>query len=100
MVGVSDKLDSRAADLFEVKGAYGARHADGYTGVIIDEHARESDRQKSRLFHGAVVVIDKIDGVLVDILEKLGTYGVELRLGISRSRPHHIARIRLTEVTL
>ena len=100
MIGVSYELYSRAADLFEVKRADGARHADGYTRIVVDEHARESDRQKRRLFHGVVVVIDKIDRILVNISEKLRAYRVKLGLCVSRSRPHHIARIRLTEVTL
>ena len=48
----------------------------------------------------SVVVVDKIDGILVDVAEQLAADVVEPRLRVARRRPRHIARIEFAEVAL
>ena len=80
---VADIVYRRLADLVEVEAAYLAGHTDGDAGVCGDEHIRERRGQERRLLHAAVIVVDKVDIVLVDVFENLGADGGELRLGIT-----------------
>ena len=100
MVGVAHQGDGRIAHLRQVKGTDGARHTDGDARVGIDEDGRERHRQERGLFHGGVVVVDKVDGVLIDIGEELLRDGGELGLRVTGGGPLHIAGIRLAEVPL
>ena len=99
-VRVFDERDRRAADLGEVKRADVRRHTDGDAHVGRDEDVREGRRQKDRLLHGAVVVVDKVDGVGVDVAEELLTDRLELRLGVAGGGVGHIAGVDLAEVAL
>ena len=92
--------DRRAADLGQIERADIRRHADSDAHVGRDQHVRERCRQQHRLLHGAVVIVDKIDGIGVDIAEQLGADRLELRFGVTRGGVGHIARIDLAEVAL
>ena len=99
-VRVFDQRDRRAADLGQIERADIRRHADSDAHVGRDQHVRERCRQQHRLLHGAVVIVDKIDGIGVDIAEQLGADRFELRFGVTRGGVGHIARIDLAEVAL
>ena len=100
VVRVLEGGDRRAADLLKVEAADLAGHADGDAEVCRHEHVWKARRQQGRLFHGAVVVIDKIDGVAVNVAEELGADGRELRLRVTRGGVGHVARKHLAEVAL
>ena len=99
-VRVFDERGGGSAHLAEVEGADVGRHADGDAHVGRDQHVRERGRQERRLLHGRVVVVDKIDGVGVDVAEQLGAERVELCLGVTRGGVGHVARVDLAEVAL
>ena len=100
MVRVLEVGDRRAADLLEVEAADLAGHANGDAEVCRHEHIGKARRQQGRLFHGAVVVINEIDGVAVNVAEELGADGRELRLRVTRGGVGHVARKHLAEVAL
>ncbi len=99
-VRVLDEGHGRLTDLLQVEGADGARHADGDAHVVVDEDAREGDRQQGRLLHGGVVVVDEVDGVFIDVPEEFRGDLFEFGFRVSRSRPGHVSRVGLTEVAL
>ena len=84
----------------QIKAAQLARHADGDALVGADEDIGEGRRQQRGLLHRVIIVIDKIDGVGVDVAEELGADGGEPGLGRPAGRPGHVARIDLAEVAL
>ena len=100
MPRIAQIVDCRLADLIEIKAADHARHTDGNAVVGRDEHVWERCRQQSRFLHAAVIVIDKIDRVLVDVAEHLGADRRKLSLGITGGGIGHIARKDLAEVAL
>ena len=71
------------ADLVEVETADVGRHGDADALVGRDKDVGERGGQQARLLHGAVVAVDEVDRVLVDVLENLGADGGELGLGIT-----------------
>ena len=71
-VRVVDEGDRRVDDLAEVVRRDVRRHADGDARAAVDEQVRELGRQDRRLLLGAVVVVDEVDGLLVDVGEHLG----------------------------
>ncbi len=71
-VGVVDERDRRVADLPEVVGRDVRGHADGDARRPVDEQVRQLGRQHARLALRAVVVVDEVDGLLVDVVEHLG----------------------------
>ena len=91
MVRVLEVSDRRAADLLKVEAADLAGHADGDAEVCRHEHVWKARRQQGRFFHGAVVVINEINGVAVNVAEELGADGRELRLRVTRGGVGHIA---------
>ena len=91
VVRVLEVGDRRAADLLKVETADLAGHADGDAEVCRHEHVRKACRQQGRLFHGAVVVINEINGVAVNVAEELGADRRELRLRVTRGGVGHIA---------
>ena len=88
------------ADLVEVEAADVGRHGDADALVGRDEDVGEGGGQQTRLLHGAVVAVDKVDRVLVDVLEDFGTDGGELGLGVTRGGVAQVARIVLAKVAL
>ena len=66
-------------------------HADGDTAGAIDEEVREARRKHGRLAFGAVIVVGEIDGVLVDVRQKLVRHFVQARFGVT----HGGRRIRV-----
>ena len=52
-------------------------------GLTVDEQVRELGRQDRRLLLGAVVVVDEVDGVLVDVGEHLAGDGGQARLRVA-----------------
>ena len=52
----------------------------------VDEQVREPRRQHGRLHPGAVVVLDEVDRVLVDVGEDLRRDGGHARLGVAHGR--------------
>ena len=68
-VRVFDERDCRPADLGQIERADIRRHADGDAHVGRDQHVRERCRQQHRLLHGAVVIVDKVDRVGVNVAE-------------------------------
>ena len=69
---VVDQGDRRVDDLAEVVRRDVRRHADGDARRAVDEQVRQLGRQDRRLLLGAVVVVDEVDGLLVDVGEHLG----------------------------
>ena len=70
-------------DLVEVKTADVGRHSDADAFVGRDQDVGERRGQQARLFHGAIVAVNKIHRVLVDILKDFGADGRELGLGVT-----------------
>ena len=99
-VGILQVVHGGGADLVEVKAADVRRHGDADALVGRDEDVRERGGQQARLLHGAVVAVDKVDRVLVDVLEDLGADGGELGLGVTRGGVAQVARIVLAKVAL
>ena len=80
-------------DLVEVKTADVGRHGDTDAFVGRDQDVGERRGQQARLFHGAVVAVNKIHRVLVDILKDFGADGRELGLGVTRGGVAQVTRI-------
>ena len=99
-VGVLQVVHCGGADLVEVEAADVGRHGDADALVGRDKDVGERGGQQARLLHGAVVAVDEVDRVLVDVLEDLGADGGELGLGITRGGVAQVARIVLAEVAL
>ena len=99
-VGILQVVHGGGADLVEVKAADVRRHGDADALVGRDEDVRERGGQQARLLHGTVVAVDKVDRVLVDVLEDLGADGGELGLGVTRGGVAQVARIVLAKVAL
>ena len=100
MLRVLKQSNCGFADLFEIKTADLARHADGDAGVRADQHIRKCGRQQRRLLHGAVIIVNEIHRVAVDIPEDFFADLRELGLGITRGGIAHIAGKDLAEVAL
>ena len=99
-VGILEVVHRGSADLIEVETADVRSHGDADALVGRDKDVGERGGQQARLLHGTVVAVDEIDGVLVDVLEDLGTDGGELGFGITRSGVAQVARIVLAKVAL
>ena len=99
-VGILQVVHRGGADLVEVETADVGRHGDADALVGRDEDVGERGGQQTRFLHGAVVAVDEVDRVLVDVLEDLGTDGGELGLGITRGGVAQVARIVLAKVAL
>ena len=82
-VRVVDHRDRRVDDLAEVVRRDVGRHPDRDPGAAVDEQVRELGRQDRRLLLGAVVVVDEVDGVLVDVGEHLAGDRGQARLGVA-----------------
>ena len=99
-VGILQVVHGGGADLVEVETADVGRHGDADALVGRDEDIGERGGQQARLLHGAVVAVDEVDRVLVDVLEDLGADGGELGLGVTRGGVAQVARIVLAKVAL
>ena len=99
-VGILQVVHGGSADLVEVETADVGRHGDADALVGRDKDVGERGGQQARLLHGAVVAVDEVDRVLVDVLEDLGADGGELGLGITRGGIAQVARIILAKVAL
>ena len=82
-VGILQVVHRCGTDLVEVEAADVGRHSDADALVGRDEDIGERGGQQARFLHGAVVAVDEVDRVLVDVLEDLGADGGELGLGIT-----------------
>ena len=74
-------------------------HAHGNPARAIDQHVREPRRQDRRFLLFAIVIVDEIDRVLVDIGQKIGRRRRHAHLGIAHRRrviPVHRPEIALT----
>ena len=100
MLRIFEHRDRRFADLREIKRADRTGHADGDSDVGVDKHRWECHWKQRRFLHRIVVVIDHIDGVLVDVPEQLVRNRVELDLRVTRGCVGHIAAVRLAEIAL
>ena len=80
--GLSISLIEAVADLAEVVRRDVGGHADGDAVGAVDEQVRELARQDERLAVLAVVVVDEIDRVAVEVVEHLGGDGREPGLGV------------------
>src|SRR5206468_8719750 len=69
----------------EVVGRDVRGHADGDARRSVDGQVRQASGQYGRLPVPVVVVRHEVDGVLVDIRERLGADGREAGLGVARS---------------
>ena len=99
-VGVAKEVHRCGAHLVQVEPADIGRHRDADALVRRHEDVGERGRQKARLLHSAVVAVDEVHGVLVDILEDLGADRRELGFGITRGRIAQVTGIVLAEVAL
>ena len=80
--GSSMSADEAVADLAQVVRRNVGGHADGDAVGAVDEQVGELARQDERLAVLAVVVVDEIDGVAVEVGEHLGGDGREAGLGV------------------
>ena len=62
------------------------RHPDGDPGAAVDQQVGELRGQDRRLLLGPVVVVDEVDGVLVDVGEHLGGDRGQARLRVAHGR--------------
>ena len=81
--GSSIRALARVDDLAEVVRRDVGRHADRDAGGAVDQQVRELDGRTDGCFCGAVVVVDQVDGVLVDVGQHLGGDGRQARLGVA-----------------
>ena len=88
------------ADLPEIEAADIAGHTHGDAVVGGDQHVGEGGGQQGGLLHGAVIVVHKIHGVVVDIPEQLLAEPIQLCLGIPGGGIGHVPGIGLAEVAL
>jgi hypothetical protein len=70
-VGILDRRDDRLDDLPQVVRRDVGRHTDSDAGGAVDEEVGEPAGEDERLLLLAVVVVDEVDGVLVDVAEQL-----------------------------
>jgi len=73
-VRIVDDRDRRIDDLAEVVGRDVRRHPDGDPRAAVDQEVRQLRRQDRRLLLGPVVVVDVVDGLLVDVGQHLGRH--------------------------
>ena len=99
-VGILQVVHRGGADLVEVETTDVRRHGDADALIGRDKDVGERGGQQARLLHGAVVAVDEVDRVLVDVLEDLGADGGELGLGVTRGGVAQVARIILAKVAL
>ena len=87
-LGVVEIGDAGVDDFAEVVRRNVRRHADGDAAGAVDEQVRELRGQDRRLFQLAVIVLAKIDGVVVEIIEQeardFGETGFRIALGGGR----------------
>ena len=83
---VVDQVPGGIADLAQVVGRDVGRHADGDPRRAVDEQVRQLGRQDRRLLLGAVVVLDEVDGVLVDVGQHLRRDPGQAGLGVAHRR--------------
>ena len=83
---VVDERAGRPHDLAQVVRRDVGSHAHGDAGGAVDEQVGQLGRQHRRLHAGAVVVLDEVDGVLVDVGQQLGRDGRHARLGVAHGR--------------
>ena len=81
-VRLVDQADEAVADLAEVVRRDVGGHADGDAVGAVDEQVGELARQDERLAVLAVVVVDEIDGVVLEVGEHLGGDGRQAGLGV------------------
>ncbi len=99
-VRVFEVGDRGVADLFEVKPAELRGHAHGNAAVGGDQDIGKGGGQQGRLLHGVVIVVHKVHGVAVDVLEDFLADGGQLCLRIPGSGPGHVPGVTLAEVAL
>ena len=97
-LGVVDEGDRGVDDLAEVVRRDVGGHADGDARRAVDEQVRELGRQDRRLLLGAVVVVDEVDRLLVDVGEHLGRDRGQARLGVAHRR--RVVAVDRAEVAL
>ncbi len=61
-------------------------HADGDTVGAVDQQIGEAARQDQRFAIFPVVIVDKVDGVALEILQKLRSYRRKPGFGITHGR--------------
>ena len=79
---IVDQRDARRHDLAEVVRRNVGGHADRDAGGAVDQQVRHARRQDDRLFLLAVVVVDEVDGLLVDVREQLRGQRRHAALGV------------------
>ena len=80
---VVDEGDGRGGDLAQVVRRDVGGHAHGDAGRAVDEQVGQLGRQHRRLLARAVVVLDEVDRLLVDVGQQLGGDGGHARLGVA-----------------
>ena len=80
-------------DLTQVVGGDVGGHADSDALAAVDEQVRESGRQEFGLGELAGVVVDEVDGLLVDAVEERQGDGVETAFGVAGSRSSVVGRV-------
>ena len=68
-VGVVDQVDGGVDDLAQVVGRDVGGHADGDALAAVDQQVGEAAGENGRLAELTRVVVDEVDGVLVDAVE-------------------------------
>ena len=88
-IRVIDQRDGRVSHLTKVMRRDVRRHSDGNPRRAVDKQVGELGREHGGLHARAVVVLDEIDGLLVDIGQDLGRDRRHPRLGV----PHGGRRV-------
>ena len=100
VVGIVHQRNGCVTNLFQVKRADIACHADSNALISRHQHIGVSGRQQSRLLPGCVVVIHHINGIGINVSEQFLAQRFQLCFCITGRRIGHIPGVDLTEVTL
>ena len=90
VTGIGYEVGGGLTDFSQIEAADLACHTDGNAHIGGNKDVGEAGGQQGGLKHCAVIVVHKIDGVLIDILEYLGADGGQLGFGITGGCISHI----------
>ena len=85
-LGIVDEVLDPLADLPQVVGRNVGGHADGDPAGAVDQQVGGQSGEHRRLLDLVGVVVDEIDGVLVDVLDQLHRHRRHPRLGVALRR--------------
>ena len=97
-IGIVDQRKGGIHNFAKVMRRNVGCHTHRDTARAVDQHVREARRKNGRLFVFAVVVVDEINGVFVDVSQHIGGWLVHADFGVAHRRS--AVAIHRTKVTL